>query len=100
MYAYRIKKYLGAYLAVLGGADAVVFTAGIGENAPRVREQVCSGLDGLGIVLDSKENSKSNDGIREIQAAESKVRIIVVPTNEELEIADQTFKCITAKNSR
>jgi acetate kinase len=96
MYTYRVKKYLGAYLAVLGGADAVVFTAGIGENAPRVREMVCAGLGNLGIVIDSAQNSTTHDGIVEIQAAESKVRVLVVPTDEELEIARQTEECITA----
>ncbi len=95
MYAYRIKKYLGAYLAVLGGADAVIFTAGIGENAPRIRGRACDGLQRLGIEIDlEKNNSKVQVGIREIQSAESAVRVLVVPTDEELEIAQQTAACI------
>lgn len=97
MYAYRIKKYLGAYLAVLGGADAIVFTAGIGENAPRVRELVCSGLDELGIVVDTDKNLSVANGIHELQTSHSQVRVLVVPTDEELEIAMLTQQCITAK---
>lgn len=100
MYAYRVKKYLGAYLAVLGSTDAVVFTAGIGENVPRVRELVCAGLNGLGIVIDSAKNSTTDGGIRQIQAADSEVCILVVPTDEELEIARQTKDCITAERDQ
>ncbi len=95
MYAYRIKKYLGAYLAVLGGADAVVFTAGIGENVPRVRALACANLASLGIIIDPQKNTASGEGIREIHAAHSEIRVLVVPTDEELEIARQTVECIT-----
>jgi acetate kinase len=94
MYSYRVKKYLGAYLAVLGGADAVVFTAGIGENVPRVRHDVCDGLEALGIRIDAARNAAPRDRISEIHAAESRVRLLVVPTDEELEIAIQTQQCI------
>jgi len=96
MYAYRVRKYLGAYLAVLGGADAVVFTAGIGENSSKIREMVCADLHGVGIVIDLDKNSTTAQGIREIQAADSEIRVLVVPTNEELEIARQTLECIHA----
>jgi acetate kinase len=96
MYAYRVKKYLGAYLAVLGGADAVVFTAGIGENSPTIREMACAGLNGLGIALDADRNAATDRGIREIQNADSEVRVLGVPTDEELEIAKQTLQCIAA----
>lgn len=96
MYSYRIKKYLGAYLAVLGGADALVFTAGIGENVASVRESVCAGLSSLGVVIDSVKNSTTQQGIFEIHAAGSDVSILVVPTDEELEIARQTQACIAA----
>ncbi|MEM8865533.1 MAG: acetate kinase [Planctomycetota bacterium] len=99
MYAYRIKKYLGAYLAVLGGADAIVFTAGIGENSPAVREMACAGLEGIGIALDVEKNSTAASDTREIQSTSSDVRILVVPTDEELEIARQTLACIEAGGS-
>ena len=100
MYVYRVKKYLGAYLAVLNGADAIVFTAGIGENAPLIRERVCSNLDCLGVAIDESRNSATQCGIREIQAAQSDVRILVVPTDEELEIAKLTLECIVANRRR
>lgn len=96
MFTYRIKKYLGAYLAVLGGADAVVFTAGIGENVPRIREQSCTGLERLGIVVDPQKNSEGTDGIRAFHAESSTVQLLVIPTDEELEIARQTAECISA----
>src|SRR5690606_22198509 len=91
MYAYRIKKYIGAYLAVLGGADAIIFTAGIGENATEIRAAACDGLQRLGIVLDPLRNASAAEGVREINAPDSAIRILVVPTDEELEIARQTW---------
>jgi len=94
MYTYRIRKYIGAYTAVLGRVDALVFTAGIGEHAADIRRRCCRGLAHLGIVLDEDENSRRGAGIREVQAAHSKVRILVIPTDEELEIAEQTLKQI------
>lgn len=100
MYAYRIKKYLGAYLAVLGGADAVVFTAGIGENVPRIRALACTDLAPLGVVIDPRKNMAAAGGVHEIHATQSQVRVLVVPTDEELEIAKQTVECITRKKSQ
>ena len=90
MYTYRIRKYIGAYLAVLGRVDALVFTAGVGENSPQVRAMSCQGLESLGIVLDDARNRAPLHGITPIHAEESPVRILVIPTNEELEIAQQT----------
>ena len=90
MYAYRIKKYIGAYLAALGRVDALVFTAGVGENSPLVRQMSCAGLEPLGIVLDDAKNNARPDGVMPIHADESPVKILVIPTNEELEIALQT----------
>ena len=87
---YRLKKYIGAYLAVLNGADAVIFTGGIGENAAQVRWQSCQELDNLGILLDPQKNSRRSRQIFEIQATESQVKVLVIPTNEELAIASQT----------
>jgi acetate kinase len=97
MYCYRIKKYIGMYIAVLGRVDALIFTAGIGENSPEVRARTCSGLEALGISLDPEKNRIRSPEIREIQAASGGVRVLVVPTNEELEIAEQTAQCIGAK---
>lgn len=92
MNAYRIKKYIGAYIAVLNGLDAIVFTAGIGENSSTLRKLVCNDLDYLGIVLDNFKNETKSSSLREINSATSKVRILVIPTNEELEIAKQVFE--------
>ncbi len=95
MNAYRIKKYIGAYTAVLNGLDAIVFTAGIGENSALIRKMVCENLSYLGIELDEKQNNLKAHKIREIQSEKSKVRIFVIPTNEEFEIAEQTMQIIT-----
>lgn len=94
MFCYRIKKYIGAYYAVLGTVDAIIFTGGIGENAVETREQICSGLEALGIVMDAAKNSAPSRAMREVSAATSRVKIMVIPTNEELEIAEQTVECI------
>jgi len=92
MFCYRIKKYIGAYMAVLGTVDCIVFTGGIGENSAVVREKACEGLAGLGVCLDAAKNSRSGKkGIMEIHADGSTTRILVVPTDEELEIARQTM---------
>ena len=95
VFTYRIKKYIGAYLAALGGADAIVFTAGIGENSPLIREWICEGLTELGIRLDPDRNHSVNGQMGEIQDAESRVRLLIVPTDEEAEIAIQTRDLIT-----
>ena len=93
VFAYRIKKYLGMYCAVLGRVDAFVFTGGIGENAADVRALSCSGLEGLGVVLDAVRNSEMV-GRREgpISTAESPVQVLVVPTDEEAAIAADTYE--------
>ncbi|WP_046245126.1 acetate/propionate family kinase [Hymenobacter terrenus] len=89
LYAYRIKKYIGAYAAALGGLDAVVFTAGVGENDAAVRRLACENLTFLGIGLDEARNQERGSQLREINAPEMAVKVLVVPTNEELEIARQ-----------
>lgn len=94
MYCYRIKKYIGAYYAVLGRIDGIVFTAGIGENAPRVRQLSCNGLEALGIVIDEKRNNHVKGNVCEIQPSNENIKVLVVRTNEELEIARQTVECI------
>ena len=91
LYAYRIKKFIGAYTAVLNGIDAIVFTAGVGENDSQMREAVCSELEYLGIELDQELNATYKGELKEISAATAKVKILVIPTNEEYEIAHQCF---------
>ena len=94
MFHYRIKKYIGSYAAALGGVDAIVFTGGIGENAPESRQEICSGLEFMGVEFDEK----LNDGLRGKEAIiskeNSKVKVMVVPTNEELIIAEDTAKIV------
>lgn len=92
MFCYKVKKYIGAYYAALGRVDAIVFTGGIGENAPWVRKISCEGLERLGILLDDEKNESHSRGVFEFQKAEGSVSLLVVPTNEELEIALQTVK--------
>ena len=94
MFCYRIRKYTGAYLAALGGADCIVFTGGIGENSAVVRKNAMNGLERLGIEIDSDKNDTRAEGIMRISTDDSKVTILVVPTDEELEIASQTLKII------
>ena len=91
LYAYRIKKYIGAFAAAMNGLDAIVFTGGVGENDPLTRSLVCKEMDFLGIELNEKTNETRGSGNREIQSAHSKVKILIIPTNEELEIARQCF---------
>lgn len=90
MNAYRIKKYIGSYAAVLNGIDAIIFTAGIGENSELIRKMVCEDLDFLGIKMDINKNMERSKDLRAVQAADSKVKILIIPTNEELEIAKQS----------
>jgi acetate kinase len=99
VYAYRIRKYIGAFLAVLGRLDALVFTAGVGENSPEIRELCCRGLEGLGIEIDPARNGGAGGGIRDIAAPSGAVRILVVPTNEELRIAQETREVIESAGS-
>ena len=98
MYCYRIKKYLGAYAAVMGGLDVVVFTGGIGENDSETREKVCSGLEFLGIEFDKEFNAGKRGKELVISKPSSKVTVMVVPTNEELIIAEDTQRIIEALN--
>jgi len=94
MFCYRIKKYIGSYYAVLGRVDAIIFTGGIGENSARVRKESCEGLTALGIALDDHRNENTSSGIAEIQTEDSRVKILVIPTDEEREIARQTIATI------
>lgn len=95
MFSYQTKKFVGAYAAAMGGLDCIVFTAGIGENTPIVREGVCAGLEFLGVEFDKEANKKKNDGsIRELSAKGSKVKVLIIPTNEELVIARETAELL------
>ncbi|TRX60603.1 acetate kinase [Fulvivirga sp. M361] len=95
MYIYRIRKYIGAYAVALGRVDAVIFTAGVGENSPFIRKEVCTELDILGIQLDEALNSAPSEETREIQHEDSRVKLLVVPTNEELEIVNEVVELTT-----
>jgi acetate kinase len=94
MYAYRIKKYIGSYAAVLNGVDAIVFTGGVGENDLNVRRLVCRDMNYLGIEIDEEKNKVRSGGIREINTDNSETKILIVPTNEELEIVKQCYELL------
>jgi acetate kinase len=94
MNAYRIKKYIGSYAAVLNGLDAIIFTAGIGENSSYIRKLVCTDMDYFGIELDDAKNEIRSKEIREINTLDSKTKILVIPTNEEIEIANQVYELL------
>lgn len=95
VYCYRIKKYIGAYLAVMNGLDVMVFTGGVGERMPIMREQVCRDMDALGIILDAAENARFTDDIQVISTPDSPVTVLKIPTNEELMIALETQRILT-----
>src|SRR4051812_22395129 len=94
MYAYRIQKYIGAYAAAMNGLDAIIFTAGVGENDSSMRKRVCSNMDYLGITIDDERNTTRASNIREINKEGAKTKVLVIPTNEELEIAKQCADCL------
>jgi acetate kinase len=94
MYAYRIKHFIGSYVAAMNGLDAIVFTAGIGENDNIVRELVCNDMGYFGIKLDKELNKIRSKKLREINTPASQTKILVIPTNEELEIAKQSYQLV------
>lgn len=96
IFCYSVKKYIGSYVAALGRADAIIFTAGIGENDPMCRKQICKGLEGMGIVLNRKRNLSAVGSPEVISMIASPVKVLVVPTNEEKEIASSTWQVLTA----
>jgi acetate kinase len=100
LFCYRIKKYLGAYLAAMNGADAIVFAGGIGENSPRVREQICRGLDWLGIEVDAAKNAALTGTEGRFDAANTRVQLWAIPTDEELLIARDTWRVVTGADVR
>jgi acetate kinase len=94
MFAYRVRKYIGAYVAALGGVDAVAFTAGIGEHSAALRQRTCAGLESLGLVLDPRLNQGAVPGARRISADDSQVPVWVVPTDEERQIVRETYEVV------
>jgi acetate kinase len=100
MFCYRVRKYIGAYYAALGSLDAVIFTGGIGENSAPVRARSCEGLATLGISLDEGRNTAAAGGITSIHTEQSRVRVLVIPTDEEHEIAQQTVEVIERLQSK
>lgn len=95
MFSYRVRKYIGSYLAVLNGAQAIIFTGGIGENSPIVRSRVCSNMENLGVKIDEEKNQGMIRGMEtKISADDSKVEVWVIPTNEELIIARDTCRIV------
>ncbi|MDP4268914.1 MAG: acetate kinase [Bacteroidota bacterium] len=98
MYEYRIKKYIGSFAAALGGADIIIFTGGVGENKVSSRLNVCSNMEYMGIKMDADKNAKVYGDEAVISAEDSKVKVMVIPTDEEYMIASDTLEILTAKN--
>jgi acetate kinase len=96
VFCYRIRKYVGAYAAAMGGLDAIVFTAGIGENSPVIRERVCRDLGFLGVELDAAKNEIERGRAVNLATQASRVQVLLVPTNEERMIARETKRVIAA----
>ncbi len=95
MFSYACKKYVGAYAAAMNGVDCIVFTAGVGENTPCVRDAICENMQYLGLSIDKEKNLEKNNGsIRDITGKDSKVRVLIIPTNEELVIARETVELL------
>jgi len=95
VFCYRVRKYIGAFLAATGGADALIFTGGIGENSPEVRQRICNGLEWMGVELDNEKNSSARNGFEgDISKPESRFSAFVIPTDEELLIARDTVRCV------
>jgi len=99
MFCYRLRKYVGAYAAAMNGLDALVFTAGIGENSPDVRKAVCDGLTFLGVELDEAANRQRSKEARVISTPQSRVKVLVVPTKEELIIARDTYRLVSERKA-
>lgn len=98
MYEYRLRKYIGSYAGAMNGLDAIVFTAGVGENSAVLRAAVCRNLTYFGVDLDEEANARREPGDREITKPGSRVRVLIIPTNEELVIARDTHRLILEQN--
>ena len=95
VFCYRVRKYIGSFLAATGGSDALIFTGGIGENSPEIRQRICNGLEWMGVELDDKRNSAARNGFEgDISTAGSRFQAFVIPTDEELLIARDTVRCV------
>lgn len=94
MYAYRVKQFVGSYAAAMNGVDAIVFTAGIGENDTSIRQMVCEDMDYLGITWDAEKDKNRKDDVHEINVDGAKTKVLIIPTNEELEIAKQSLALV------
>ncbi len=94
MCAYRVKKHIGAYMVALGRVDAIIFTGGLGENYSALRESVCEGLENLGIALHKPTNDNPGNGLVDLSQPNTKIQVLRIPTDEELEIALQTKKVL------
>ncbi len=99
MYYYRVKKYIGAYAAAMGGLDLLIFTGGIGENGGETREHICEGLEFMGVSFDKEKNHGLRSKLELISKPDSKVKVMVVPTNEELVIAQDTLRIVNQKKN-
>jgi acetate kinase len=95
VFCHRARKYIGAFLASMGGADAIVFTGGIGENSPEIRARICAGLEWAGFSLDDRRNKRMVGLEGQISGDESRLHVFVIPTDEELLIARDTVRCIS-----
>jgi len=101
IFCYRARKYIGAFLAAAGGADAIVFTGGIGENSAEVRTKICAGLEWMGVKLDDERNAAHCNGCEGVITSDnSAVAVYVIPTDEELLIARDTVRCVTGAPQR
>jgi acetate kinase len=101
VFCYRVRKYIGAFLAATGGADAVIFTGGVGENSPAVRSRICAGLEWMGIKLNEVQNARAENGFEgKISTDDSRLAAYVIPTDEELLIARDTVRCVKGVTQR
>jgi acetate kinase len=98
VFCYRARKYIGAYLASMGGADAIVFTGGIGEHSPEIRGRICAGLEWAGLTVDAAQNQQIVGREGRISNEGSRLHAWVIPTNEELLIARDTVRCVLGES--
>jgi acetate kinase len=94
VFCYRVRRYIGSFYGILNGADALIFTGGIGENSPEIRRRCCESFDALGIRLDESRNAEATGAEMEISAESSRTSVWVIPANEELLIARETVQCV------
>lgn len=99
MYTYRVRKYIGAYAAAMNGVDIILFTAGVGENSNVLRKAVCEGISFMGVELDEERNNVRSKEVRQISTDTSRVKVLVVPTNEELLIARDTYTIVKGESN-